>query len=242
MKRGKAICRTLKAIRQKVADANGISYKPCECHHRGDCLGTCPACEAEVKYLEQQLDLRHRLGKAAVIIGVAASLLATPVYGQNKKATKNVATKKATKSTRADADVVIGSTGGVPSNDTQTKARAFNIPYRAGQGNDENKVYDVVEEIPHFPGGNAALMKYLETEVKYPEEAKIKKVQGRVIVTFVVEKDGRITNGKVARSLDPLLDTEALRLVGKMPRWTPGKQDGKAVRVKYIIPVTFRLP
>ena len=103
------------------------------------------------------------------------------------------------------------------------------------------KVFDVVEEMPSFPGGNGALMSYLNSNIKYPVVAQENGVQGRVIVSFVVERDGSISDVKVARSVDPSLDREAQRVVKSMPRWTPGKQNGQTVRVKYTVPVVFRL-
>ena len=106
---------------------------------------------------------------------------------------------------------------------------------------EEQKVFDVVEQMPAFPGGPNALFEYLSKNIKYPAVAEENGVQGRVIVTFVVEKDGSITDVKVAKSVDPSLDKEAQRVVRSMPHWIPGKQNGSAVRVKYTVPVTFRL-
>lgn len=106
---------------------------------------------------------------------------------------------------------------------------------------EENKVFDIVEQQPLFPGGPAALMKYLSENTKYPVVAQENGVQGRVTVQFVVEKDGSISDVHVLRGVDPSLDKEAVRVVKSMPRWTPGKQNGSAVRVKYQVPVTFRL-
>lgn len=103
------------------------------------------------------------------------------------------------------------------------------------------KVFDVVEEMPSFPGGNGALMSYLASNIEYPVVAQENGVQGRVIVSFVVERDGSISDVRVARSVDPSLDREAQRVVKSMPRWKPGKQNGSAVRVKYTVPVVFRL-
>lgn len=103
------------------------------------------------------------------------------------------------------------------------------------------KVFDVVEETPSFPGGQGALMSYLASNIKYPVVAQENGVQGRVIVSFVVERDGSISDVRVARSVDPSLDREAQRVVKSMPRWKPGKQNGSAVRVKYTVPVVFRL-
>ena len=105
----------------------------------------------------------------------------------------------------------------------------------------EEKVYDVVEEMPQFPGGPSALFEYLSNNLQYPVVAEENGVQGRVIVTFIVEKDGSISNAKVVKAVDPALDKEAIRLVESMPNWIPGKQNGEPVRVKYTVPVTFRL-
>ena len=106
---------------------------------------------------------------------------------------------------------------------------------------EESKVFDVVEQMPSFPGGQGALLEYLASHVKYPVVAQENGVQGRVVVSFVVERDGSITDVRVVRSVDPSLDREAQRVVSSMPRWTPGKQNGSAVRVKYNVPVSFRL-
>ena len=105
----------------------------------------------------------------------------------------------------------------------------------------EDEVKDIVEQMPSFPGGSTALMQYLNSNVKYPSIAEENGVQGRVICSFVVEKDGTISNVKVARSADPSLDKEAVRVIMNMPKWIPGKQDGVPMRVKYTVPVTFRL-
>ena len=104
-----------------------------------------------------------------------------------------------------------------------------------------DEIFQVVEEMPEYPGGMSELMKYLSTNMRYPKEAQSKGIQGRVIVQFVVEKDGSITDAKVMKPVDPQLDAEALRAVNAMPKWTPGKQRGKAVRVRYTLPVMFHL-
>ena len=106
---------------------------------------------------------------------------------------------------------------------------------------EETKVFDVVEVMPTFPGGQQALFEWLIKNIKYPVVAEENGVQGRVIVTFVVERNGSITDVQVAKSVDPSLDKEAVRVVKAMPHWIPGKQNGSAVRVKFTVPVTFRL-
>ena len=106
---------------------------------------------------------------------------------------------------------------------------------------DENGVYQVCEVMPEFPGGMQECMKWLGKNIKYPAEAIEKGIQGRVILQMVVEKDGSITNAKVVRSVDPLLDKEALRVINLSPKWNPAKHKGEAVKVRYTLPVMFRL-
>ena len=106
---------------------------------------------------------------------------------------------------------------------------------------EENKVFDVVEQMPSFPGGQGAPMNYLNSNIKYPVIAEENGIQGRVVVQFVVGKDGSISNVHVVKSVDPSLDKEAVRVVKNMPRWIPGKQNGQSVTVRYTLPVTFRL-
>lgn len=119
------------------------------------------------------------------------------------------------------------------------KPEVVEIPAEKADTKDE--VFMVVEQMPEFPGGMKELMTYLKDNIKYPKAAQDKKVQGRVIVQFVVEKDGTPTEFNVVRSVDPDLDAEALRVLGGMPKWKPGMQKGQVVRVKYTVPVAFRL-
>lgn len=104
-----------------------------------------------------------------------------------------------------------------------------------------NSVYDVVEQMPSFPGGISGLRTYLNQNIRYPAEAQETCAQGRVVVSFVVGKDGHISDVTVLRSVDPSLDKEAVRVIRNMPRWTPGKQGGEPVKVRYNVPVSFRL-
>jgi len=106
---------------------------------------------------------------------------------------------------------------------------------------DEDEVFMVVEDSPEFPGGIEALLKYLKDNIKYPSICRENNIQGRVIVSFVVNKDGKIVDPEVVKGVNPQLDKEALRVIAGMPSWKPGKQRGKAVRVKYSVPVNFRL-
>lgn len=105
----------------------------------------------------------------------------------------------------------------------------------------EDVIFVSVEKMPEFPGGNAALFQYLNKNIKYPVVPQEQGIQGKVIIQFVVDKDGTITDPVVVRSVDPYLDKEALRVIKAMPKWNPGMQSRQAVRVKYTVPVSFRL-
>ena len=123
------------------------------------------------------------------------------------------------------------------SDDTQAAVEVKYTPVEV----EEQQIFQVVEEMPEFPGGMAECMKWLGKNIKYPTISQENGVQGRVIIQFVVNRDGSIVDAQVARGVDPYLDKEALRVVGLMPKWKPGKQRGKEVRVKYTLPVMFRL-
>ena len=140
MVKGKATCKTLKTIRKQIAEANDIKYEPHECHYEGPCMGTCPACEAEVRYIEQQLSLRRQLGKAVAIIGLSAGLSAlTAIPAMAQTPVKN--------------------------NQEEKVLRAGEVVVQE-EPKDENYSFGVVEQMPSFPGGNKALMKFLDDNLR----------------------------------------------------------------------------
>ena len=121
------------------------------------------------------------------------------------------------------------------------EAKSIKLPTEEKKENEEQVIFQVVEEMPSFPGGMRECMMFLGRNIKYPVLAQKAKIEGRVIVQFVVDKDGSISDTKVVRSVSPELDAEALRVVGLMPKWNPGKQRGKAVAVKYTMPIMFSI-
>ena len=128
------------------------------------------------------------------------------------------------------------------SDDTQAAVEVKYTPVEVEEEEvEEQQIFQVVEEMPEFPGGMGECMKFLSKNIKYPTISQENGVQGRVIVQFVVNRDGSIVDPVVVRGVDPYLDKEALRVISTMPKWKPGKQRGKAVRVKYTVPVMFRL-
>ena len=108
-------------------------------------------------------------------------------------------------------------------------------------GDGGEKIYDVAEIMPEFPGGAAAMLQWIQNNMRYPQVALDNGIQGRVFVQFVVEKDGTRSNVKVMRTIDECLNPEAIRLVNAMPKWTPAKQNGQVVRCRFTLPITFRI-
>lgn len=117
----------------------------------------------------------------------------------------------------------------------------FSFMTSTAQTKKNDMVFDVVEVMPQFPGGQIAMLQYLMKNIKYPEQAMKEGIQGRVTVRFIVEKDGSISDVKPVLSVHPLLNKEAVRVVKSMPKWSPGKHNGKPVRVRFNLPVMFKL-
>lgn len=145
--------------------------------------------------------------------------------------------------TIVDDDSNVEETDIVSSEDVGEKVEIKYVPVTVEEEEpDEQTIFEVVEQSPEFPnGGMAGLMQYLSKNIKYPTIAQENGTQGRVTVQFVVNKDGSIVDAVVARGVDPYLDKEALRVINSMPKWKPGMQRGKPVRVRYTVPVMFRL-
>ncbi len=167
-------------------------------------------------------------------IDVLKSKAALEMYGEEGKngvvliTTKNAAREVVTATWEATPSTA-------PSDDTEV------VVVDMETETNDSEAFDVVEKMPEYPGGIEAFMKFLTENIHYPEAASKAGIQGRVLVNFIVEKDGRISNIHVIQKVNDYLDAEAVRVVGAMPKWTPGMQEGKAVRVKYTVPITFRL-
>lgn len=261
MKRGKQTCKILKDIRRQIAEANDIKFITSECQYQGDCLGTCPKCEAEVRYLEQQLERKRMAGKVVTILGISAGLVAmTPMTSCSSSPNKG--TNQETISDSTNASVMFGEVCPTPvedtipmvEKDTVNKQELPELPQNMGLieitpisgeiitvKDSLTDVLEVAAVMPEFPGGAQELMKFISANIEYPEIAQGDMGQGRVIVRFIVDKEGNIIQPKVVRSVDPYLDKEALRIVGLMPKWKPGElDDGTKVAVHFTIPVMFR--
>jgi TonB family protein len=175
------------------------------------------------------------------IVGTALALNAETVTDyvyKNDEPQKQVPVKKG----KANATIRTGNnqTIQVVATDIQ-KTEKQEVKEEASAKPNDERAFDNVEEMPQFPGGMQALMEFLSKNIRYPKEAFEANKQGRVIANFVIEKDGSISEAKVVKSVDPALDEEAVRVINAMPNWMPGRQSGKAVRVKYTVPINFRL-
>ena len=254
MAKGKQTCKILKEIRKQIAEENDIELVTSECTHKGDCAGTCPKCEAEVRYLERELEKRQRLGKAAVFAGMTiGSLFAAtgcihvvqPLAGMPVMPPDSV--EVAQKDSVPEEIFPLAGDVVMPLPDSLAKDTVLEDVifegFVEGQACDEPEpeVYTVVEQMPEFPGGNDKLREYISSNTQYPQEAIEKGVEGKVFVGFVVEKDGSIGDVKLLRGIGYGCDEEAMRVVKSMPKWIPGRQHGKTVRVGYQIPVFFKL-
>ena len=239
MEKGKRTCEVLKAVRLEIAKANDIQYAPRECHHEGPCAGTCPACEAEVKYLEQQLQVRRMLGRAVMLTGIAVGLTSLTACGQNKlpNGCDNDSTETELAGDVEDVDGMME----MPEPEEEEVVRG-KMPAPVDTirpiNNDEKVLTGVVEYQPQFPGGIKACEQFIKENLRYPDTGS--DVQGRVIVSFMVERDGSLSDIKVVRGLDPAFDEEALRVVKMMPKWSPGATDGKISVMRYTIPIIFK--
>ena len=308
MKRGKQTCRILKEIRRQIAEVNDIEFITSECQYQGDCLGTCPKCEAEVHYLEQQLERKRMAGKAITILGISAGVMtmnaqntnidsiqkqsptdiieivSTEVSGTNNtdslSVIKGIVTdcmrnpitgvliiEKGTKNGTvtdefgnftlkvSEKHPLIVQSIGFQSQEIEIQKTAYIqvilqedstlmmgeiLVVNTKKKSQKKKIFTtcVSETMPEFPGGNTALMSFIQQNIQYPDPDIC--ITGKVIIQFIISTDGNITNAKIVRGVHPKFDKEALRVVKLMPKWKPGTQKGKPVAMEYTIPVSFR--
>jgi len=242
MTRGKKVCKILKEIRQQIADKNEIEYVTTECSVEEECIGTCPKCESEVRYLENELHRRRQLGKAVAVAGISLGIAGT-------FSTCNIPQQQ-TQSQQIDASIV-GEVEPDMLGDPYPIDTLKDIEGKIDIGgiNDETdtityngeRIFKFCEIMPEFPGDKQALTKFLLDNIVYPKPARELGIDGTVTVSFIVDKNGKIGDIKIVRSPHNLLSAEAMRVVKLMPKWIPGKQHGKAVNVYYTLPITFQL-
>lgn len=271
---GKKVCAVLKQVRKQIADANGIPYEVTECQHQGNCKGTCPKCESELRYIENQLSLRRAAGMAVSIVGLSLGVAVTfascsaPQPAGPSQSSESVQPIPPSIQEEYEGEIILDGDVCAPESepvqdpnpldqciiednfellaggeDVEIDGMVTKEDYGPieGEENDSEACFTVVEEFPEFPGGTEVLMDFIKKNLRYPELLAESSILGRVTLSFVVEKDGSITDIQEMRSPSEYLTEEAIRVVQLMPKWKPGKQRGQAVRVKYMIPITFRL-
>ena len=252
---GKSICKYLKSVRRAVAEANGIDLEIPECTFDGECSGTCPRCEAEVRMLEQALSARQRMAQKVAVLGIAAGL---SFMGMPTASAQNITPTPPSASEIYDADSIPEINWGwvPPVFDTRAK-ETENIHCTPGMVRFTKKydfsaistnkaqllkstcdVEDIIKEAS-FQGGQVLLDDYIGRNLHYPEAAAKKGISGKVVVEFLVKADGQIDKVKTVKSVHPLLDAEADRLVASMPPWNPTIVNGRKAAYYYEITINF---
>lgn len=232
MKRGKQTCRILKEIRRQIAEANDIEFITSECQYKGDCPGTCPKCEAEVRYLEQELERRRMTGKLVTLAGISAGMLTMNTYAQSGGSNNTVVPLSQIeiqdKASSSEKEITIGYIPIVPIQPDTSKVDAT-----------DEAMEGVIETMPEFPGGMVALTKYLQIDIEYPALPEEHGAMGRTLVKFTIDENGKIKYPHVLRGIDPILDRMALELIRKMPQWNPATENGKAIPTDFVVPVRY---
>lgn len=285
MTRGKSICEYLKSIRKQIAKANGIDYSPIQCTHKGDCAGTCPACEQEREYLEHQLSTKQKMGAPIKIIGLSMALASggacssdpsspsnpsevNPNLGDTVLLTEELrpscsdssATDNGDTSHQEETDLSIypadssrqrpiagrivripkstDKEGGSPTK--KSSSQPTKKALKSTQPDDDVEATPglILDIPPYFPGGKDSLNAFLKKNLHYPQSAIKDNIEGTVIVQFVVNPDGSISDAEVIHSIDPRLDEEALRVVQLMPKWEPASRNRDG---RFNLPIRFNL-
>ncbi|MBR1725086.1 MAG: TonB family protein [Muribaculaceae bacterium] len=236
MKRGKHICETLKGIRSEIARANEIDYTPRECHHEGDCAGTCPACESEMRWLEGQLRLRQSLGKAVTIAGLSLGLASlsscSSCTGSDRRLQDQLT---------SDGTEIVCDTNSIDNDGVREGEIVVEIQ-EDQQIDSNNYIYKAADVMAQYPKGEQALKRFIQEKViawqkSHPEH----NIYGKVVIQCVIEKDGSIGEVKVVRSAVETLDRAAVEIVKELPSFIPAKnKEGKIVRLWYTLFIEFQ--
>lgn len=245
MSHGKQTCKILKEIRKQIAEKNDIAFVTKECRHKGDCAGTCPACEAEVRYLEQELRKRQQLGKTAIVAGLSVGLMSALPSGLSAQV--NSGCKPVAPQTEQQSQTTVrGNVGGsktvvdgqriVPTDPSTCVMVGYAPPVFDAEYVSPSS-YDTP---PRFVGDDIALQQYLKRNLDFEEINKYQ-IAGTVVVLFNVDKNGFVRRPTIIRSLFPPIDEEILRVIKKMPQWIPAQKDGEPVYSSYELPVTIGL-
>lgn len=263
MNHGKETCRILKELRHKIAEANDIVLETSECRFKGDCTGTCPRCEAEVRYLERQLAARRRAGKAVRLAGLAAGAIIMSGCG-------NVSDSKPTETLLGDVvdtiiaeemcdTVVLTKENNVSNieNVSQRNASKDSVKTDTSLADNNDPDFSLINSIdfgeiedghdpvyspPTFPGGEIALERFINRHIIYPDILKDEAISGSVIVEVTIDVDGKVTEPVVISGLDPVLDRQALKIASLLPDFSPATLDHSRVKSIVKLAIDFKAP
>lgn len=254
MARGKQTCKILKDIRRQIAEANDIEFVTSECRYKGDCLGTCPKCEAELRYLEERLRARSLSGKAVAIAGISAGMLlmfgcSNSSSDQENETLQGEPVEEIFELPPEPGEIVEGDIeeveGEVISEDSVGSTINDDTDSHPATEDEINLGRLVLGEIseyePEFPGGAEKLYEWISQHIIYPQSAIDANISGSVLVVFHVGKDGSVENANVSMGVNDDLDKEALRVVRALPKFKPATRDGAEIPSRYAVRVTFRL-
>jgi TonB family protein len=264
MTRGKRTCKILKEIRQQIAEKNDIEYITSECHFQGECEGTCPKCEAELKYIENELQKRRQLGKTAAIAGISLGIAGTFSACNTPQKTNSAMPEQEIATDTVSLDTIPADTyekTAIPSKRTSKHSVSYVIdttPILLNEFVKEESRIDIMsmevgriaremepvhfaEEMCEFPNGMDSLYKYLKEKLIYPNLPEQKKIKGTVKVEFVVTRYGKVSDVKVIVPLHPDYDREVIRVLQEMPVWKPAKEKGYPIPVYYNLSIKIPL-
>lgn len=263
MNHGKETCRILKELRHKIAEANDIALEISECRFKGDCTGTCPRCESEVRYLERQIANRRRAGNAVRLAGLAAGAIIMSGCGNvsDSKPTEtllgevvdtiiaeemcdtvvqtkenNVSNIENVSQRNASKDSVKTDTSLADNNDPD-----FSLINSIDFGEIEDG-HDPIYSPPTFPGGEIALERFINRHIIYPDILKDEAISGSVIVEVTIDVDGKVTEPVVISGLDPVLDRQALKIASLLPDFSPATLDHSRVKSIVKLAIDFKAP
>ncbi len=251
MARGKQICKILKEIRRQIAEANGIEFATSECRYKGDCLGTCPKCEAEVRYLEQQLRARSLAGKAIALAGISAGMiLMSSCIGTSSKNQSNddmlgMFIESPEMIEEVEDTVEEGELPAIEDTVVIKKGDIDESMVPVAGGVTEGST-SFIDERPAFPRGIDALMRFLASNLKYLEEWNEACIVGKVIARLNIDKNGKISDVEIIRcSISDEFSESAInevqRVIGLLPDFVPAHKNSEPIESYFILPISLKL-
>lgn len=248
MARGKQTCRILKEIRRQIAEANSIEFATSECRYKGDCPGTCPKCEAEVRYLERQLRARSLAGKAVTLAGISAGMILLSGCGgaSSNQMTETLQGEPMAPVEQIEVTDTIKKVEAPIPEDTVIIEKDDNCLIDAVPGFVSDEPYSSVDKDAEFPGGMDALKEFLMSNLKYPEKWNEAHIDGKVIAQLEIGSNGKIGDVEIIQCTIPeeyaeSAKEEVQRVIRLLPDFIPAHKNGEPVESHLILPIGFKL-